>query len=258
MRTIAIANQKGGVGKSTTAINLSAGLAECGNKVLLVDIDPQGHSTKGLNICTENIHTIADLLCEDNLVTESVIQRTYIKNLDILPSDLSLSIAEMKLSTLGAKEFKLRKKISNLQYDYIIIDCPPTFGTLTINTFLTANEIIMPVQLGYFSLEGIDNFLEAISFINKDIGSVVNHEIKISGVVITFFDLRSKLARQINEVLVKLFGDKVYETTIPQNIKLNEAQANGKSIFDYAPESKGAQAYRELTREVIERKYGRN
>jgi chromosome partitioning protein len=258
MRTIAIANQKGGVGKSTTAINLSAGLADCGNKVLLVDIDPQGHSTKGLNICTEEKCTIADLLCEDNLAAQSVIQTTYIKNLDILPSDLSLAVAEMKLSTLGAKEFKLRKKISNLLYDYIIIDCPPTFGTLTINTFLAAKEIIMPVQLGYFSLEGIDNFLEAISFINRDIGSVVNHEIQISGVVITFFDLRAKLARQINEILVKLFNDKVYETTIPQNIKLNEAQANGKSIFDYAPESKGAQAYRELTREVIERKYGRN
>lgn len=258
MRTIAIANQKGGVGKSTTAINLAAGLAFCGNKVLLVDIDPQGHSTKGVNISTENILTIADVLCDESLHASSAIQKTYIENLDILPSDLSLAVAEMKLSTVGAKEFKLRKKLSNLNYDYIIIDCPPTFGTLTINTFLAAKEIIMPVQLGYFSLEGIDNFLEAISFINRDIGSVVNHEIQISGVVITFFDLRSKLARQVNDMLVKLFDSKLYNTVIPQNIKLNEAQANGKSIFDYAPESKGAEAYKNLTNEVIERKYGRN
>lgn len=256
MRTIAIANQKGGVGKSTTAINIAAALAHLQQKVLLVDIDPQGHSTKGLGIKTGEKLTVADVLCDESLSAKSVIQKTYLEHLDILPSDLSLAVAEMKLSTMGAKEFKLRKKLSDLKYDFIIIDCPPTFGTLTMNTFLAAKEIIMPVQLGYFSLEGVDNFLEALAFINRDIGSVVSHEARILGVVITFHDLRSKLAIQVKEMLGKLFGDKLFNTVIPQNIKLNEAQSKGLSIFDYAPDSKGAVSYKSLTNEVISRKYG--
>lgn len=255
MRIIAIANQKGGVGKSTTAINLAAGLAYKQQKVLLVDIDPQGHSTKGLGISTEEKATISDVLCNELLDAESVIEKTYIPNLDILPADLSLAVAEMKMSTMGAKEFKLRKKLSGLKYDYIIIDCPPTFGTLTMNTFLAAKEIIMPVQLGYFSLEGVDNFLETISFVNKNIGSVVNHETDILGVLITFHDLRSKLANQVKDMLLKLFDGKVFNTVIPQNVKLNEAQSQGLAIFDYSPESKGAESYLKLTEEVILRKY---
>lgn len=250
MRIIAISNQKGGVGKSTTAINLSAGLAYCGNKVLLVDIDPQGNTTKGIGINTESKLTISDLLCNENVSVADVRQATYIENLEVIPADLSLAIADMKLSSMGAKEFRLKNKIEKERHDYIIIDCPPNFGNLTINTFIAAKEIIMPVQLGYFALEGVNSFLETVTYINEKIGWVQKHKIEISGVLITFHDLRSNFAKQVNQSLKDIFGDKLLNTVIPQNVKLNEAQSHGKSIFDYAPESKGAEAYRSLVEEV--------
>lgn len=250
MRSIAISNQKGGVGKSTTAINLSAGLAYCGNKVLLIDIDPQGNSSKGLGINTESKLTISDLLCNESVSMAEVCQQTYIKNLDIIPADLSLAIADMKLSSMGAKEFRLKNKIENEYYDYIIIDCPPNFGNLTINSFICAKEILLPVQLRYFALEGINSFIETVNYINEKIGWVQKHKIGISGVLITFHDLRANAAKEINLALNEIFGSKLLKTSIPQNIKLDEAQKCGKSIFDYAPDSKGAEAYRQLVEEV--------
>jgi len=250
MRIIAISNQKGGVGKSTTSINLAAGLASCGNKVLLVDMDPQGNTTKGLGISTASNLTISDLLCDESINLGDVKRQTYIDNLEIIPSDLSLAIADMKLSSMGAKEFRLKNKIEKEEKDYIIIDCPPNFGNLTINTFIAAKEIIMPVQLGYFALEGVNNFIETVTYINEKIGWVQKHRIEIVGVLITFHDLRSNFAKQVNQNLKEIFGGKLLNTVIPQNIKLNEAQAHGKSIFDYAPESKGAEAYRNLVEEI--------
>lgn len=256
MRKIAVANHKGGVGKSTTVINVGAALAKLGYHVLLVDTDAQGHTTLGLNIKTEHKLTMAEFLCEDTVLPSDVIQNTYIKNLDIIPSDLSLAVAEIKLSMMPAKEFRLRNKLNDKavsKYDYIIFDCAPTFGTLPMNVFTTAHEIILPVQLGYFSLEGVSNFVDTVQFINKTMGPLINHTITIEGVLITFFDVRTKLAREVLSTVKEIFKDKLFKTTIPQNIKLNEAQSNGQSIFDYDPECKGAQAYMSLTRELIKR-----
>ncbi len=250
MRIIAISNQKGGVGKSTTAINLAAGLASCGNKVLLVDMDPQGNATKGLGIRTESNLTISDLLCDESVSLGDVKRQTYIDNLEIIPSDLSLAIADMKLSSMGAKEFRLKNKIEKEEKDYIIIDCPPNFGNLTINTFIAAKEIILPVQLRYFALEGVNSFIETVNYINEKIGWVQKHRIEITGVLITFHDLRANAAKEVNSALQEIFGAKLLNTVIPNNIKLDEAQKNGKSIFDYAPDSKGAEAYRNLVEEV--------
>lgn len=254
MRSIAIANHKGGVGKSTTVINLGAALVQLGKKVLLVDTDAQGHTTLGLNISTKDRQTIAELLCTEDMLAEDVIQQTYIKGLDIIPSDLSLAVAEVKLSMMPAKEFRLRNKIKGIVgYDFVIFDCPPTFGTLPMNVFTTAQEIILPIQLGYFSLEGVNTFVDTINFINKSMGPLINHHINIAGILITFFDTRTKLAREVLSTVNDIFQEKLFKSTIPQNIKLNEAQSNGKAIFDYDRDCKGAEAYLNLAREVLER-----
>lgn len=258
MRTIVIANQKGGVGKSTTTINLGAGLAKRGKKVLLIDADAQGHTSVGLGVNTEEQYTIAELLTKDGVSHKDVIQTTYLKNLDIIPSDLSLSVAEMNLSNQGAKEYRLKTKLKPLKgYDFVLIDCPPTFGTLTMNAFTTASEIILPIQLGYFCLEGVNSFIETINFVNSDIGSVVDHKIDISGVLITFYENRTKLGKEVFSTIKDLFGKTLFKTTIPQNIRLNEAQSNGKSIFDYDNSCKGAKAYLDLTEEILKRKKGK-
>jgi len=256
MRTIAIANHKGGVGKSTTVINLGAALVRCGKKVLLIDTDAQGHTTLGLGVSTKERYTIAELLCNDTITLHDVIQHTYIKGLDIIPSDLSLAAAELQLSNMSAKEFRLRNKLGNvsiLPYDFIIFDCAPTFGILPMNVFTTAQSIILPIQLGYFSLEGVSNFVETINFINTSMNTLTGHHISLDGILITFFDARTKLSREVLTVVYDIFKEKLFRIAIPQNIKLNEAQSNGQAIFDYDAKCKGAIAYINLAKEVIKR-----
>jgi len=255
MRSIVLWNNKGGVGKTTSVINLAAALAKLGKKTLLLDLDPQGHSTIGLGVSTKDKLTVAELLVDDKVTVKDVIQNTYIKNLDIIPSDISLSVAEAALSKMPAKEFKLRSKLKNIKgYDFIIFDCQPTFGTLPMNVFTVASEVICPLQLSYFSLESINNFVDTIHFINKEIGPVINHTLDLTGILITFFDTRTILAREVHEKIKDLFGKKIFTSTIPQNVKLNEAQSNGKSIFDYDADCKGSVAYLNLAKEVLKRK----
>ena len=256
MRLIAVANHKGGVGKSTTVINVGAALANLGYRVLIIDTDAQGHTTLGLNIQTQEKQTIAELICSEQVSLIDVIQHTSIKRLDIIPSDLSLAIADLKLSTMPAKEYRLRTKLKGIEkypYDYILFDCAPTFGTITMNVFSVAREIILPVQLGYFSLEGVNTFIDTVQFVNKTIGSLVDHTISITGVLITVYDTRTKLAREILATVQDIFKDTLFKTTIPQNIRLNEAQSHGQSLFEYDATCKGAVASMSLAKEIIER-----
>ena len=254
MKKIAIANHKGGVGKSTTCINLSAGLARLGKKVLIIDTDPQGHTTIGLGINPKNLLTTGELLLDDSVTWKDVVQSTYLRNLNIIPSDLRLAMVEMKMSSVSAKEFRLRNKLKDVTgYDVIIFDCAPTFGTLPLNVFNTADEIILPIQLGYFSFEGVNSFIETINTLNRDMGPVINHKIAISGALITFFDTRTTMAKSVLKDISSIFGSLLFKAAIPQNIKLNEAQAHGKTIFDYDGKCKGAVAYMDLAKEVLKR-----
>jgi len=259
MFKIAIANQKGGCGKTTSSINLAAGLAYEGKKVLLVDLDPQGNSTIGLGIKTDNHQTVAELLCQDDCTVRDVVQDTYIEGLHILPSDISLAVADMKLAQIQAKEFALRSKLLDLHYDYIIIDTSPTFGTLLTNAVLAAEYIVLPVALDYFNLAGMQNFMDTINRTNKKVGQLVNHRAEILGVLFTFFKMNTKHARRIFEAITELFGDKIFNTRIPENVRIKESQEAAKSIFDFAPGSASAVAYLEFTKELEERlSYVRN
>lgn len=259
MPRITIANQKGGCGKTTASINLAAGLAYAGKKVLLVDLDPQGNSTIGLGVSTENRQTIAELLCQEECEFHDVVQDTYIEGLHILPSDVSLAIADVKLAQIQAKEFALRSKIANIKYDYVIIDTSPTFGTLLTNAILAAEHVILPFGLDYFNLAGMQNFTDTINRTNKKVGSLIGHKAEILGVLFTFFKMSTNHSKRIYDSIKDLFGDKVFETKIPENVKLKESQEAAKSIYDFAPDSPAAKAYLAFTNELMEKlSYVRN
>lgn len=253
MKRIAIANQKGGCGKTTTAINLASGLAYEGHKVLLIDLDPQGHSTIGLGIDTNDRLTVAELLCQDDCEIQHVFLDTYIPNLHIVPSDVSLAVADLKLAQIQAKEFCLRSKLNNIQYDYVIIDTSPTFGTLLTNAIVYSNHIIIPLALDYFTLAGMQNFLDTINRTNAKVGHLIGHKAEVLGVLFTFFKMTTNHSKRIFNAINELFGDKVFESRIPENVKLKESQEAAKAIFDFDPNCTSAIAYENFTKEIMGR-----
>lgn len=247
-RVIAIANQKGGVGKTTTSVNLSAGLATLNKKVLLVDIDPQGNATSGVGIEKGEIQqSIYDVLIDD-LSIEDIVHKGNLDNLFVAPTTISLAGAEIELVSIISRESRLKNALSAVkdQYDYIIIDCPPSLGLLTLNALTAADAVIIPVQCEFYALEGLSQLLSTISLVQKHL----NSELIIDGVLLTMFDARTNLSTQVAAEVKKFFDDRVYETVIPRSVRLSEAPSHGESILEYDPKSKGAEVYLQFAKEV--------
>ena len=248
-KIIAIANQKGGVGKTTTSVNLSACLAQLGYRVLLVDIDPQGNATSGVGINKADVdHCIYNVLIED-VDAEEVCIPTEVEHLDIIPATIQLAGAEIELVPTISREIRLKKSLVKLKdtYDYIIIDCPPSLGLLTINALTTSDSVIIPVQCEFYALEGLSQLLNTIRLVQKHL----NHSLAIEGVLLTMLDARTNLGIQVIEEVKKYFQDRVYQSIIPRNVRLGEAPSHGKPIILYDPKSKGAEVYQELAKEVV-------
>lgn len=249
-KSIAVFNQKGGVGKTTTVINLSACLAEKGKRVLMLDIDPQGNTTSGVGIDKTTLKkTIYDVLINNEDPKECIVE-TSRQNLFILPSSVQLAGAEIELTEINRRELKLRESISIIKddYDYIFIDCPPSLGLLSINALSAVDSVLIPIQCEYYALEGVSQLMNTIKLVKKGL----NTELDIEGVVLSMFDGRTNLSIQVVDEVKKYFRGKVYTTMIPRNVRLAEAPSYGLSIIDYDLKSKGAEAYMELAEEFID------
>jgi chromosome partitioning protein len=248
-KIIAIANQKGGVGKTTTAVNLSSCLAYKGKNVLIIDIDPQGNTTSGLGVDKSEIKkSIYEVLINDEKI-ESTLVDTALDKLKLCPSNIQLAGAEVELVSVISRETRMKDAISNIKdkYDYIIIDCPPSLGLLTVNSLTAANTILVPIQCEYYALEGLSQLMNTVRLVQKHL----NPALDVEGVVLTMFDARTNLSIQVVEEVKKYFKNKVYRTIIPRNVRLSEAPSFGMPIILYDPKSRGAECYLELADEVI-------
>lgn len=251
-KAIAIFNQKGGVGKTTTNINLGACLAMRGKKVLILDIDPQGNTTSGIGVQKKTLdYTVYDLLINDDFDTEEAILKTAVEGLDIIPASVDLAGAEIELVHIEGREKRLRRAIDKVRsfYDYIFIDCPPSLGLLTINSLTAVESVLIPIQCEFYALEGVSQLVNTIELVRANL----NPTLEIEGVVLSMFDGRTNLSVQVVQEAKKYFGSKVYSTIIPRNVRLAEAPSYGLPIIQYDPKSKGAEAYREFAKEFLER-----
>lgn len=247
-KIIAVANQKGGVGKTTTTVNLCTILAKRGKKVLLIDADPQGNATSGLGVEKEVEFSTYDILVNETTMEETI-QNTMIKNLKVCPSNMNLAGAEVELVSMMSREQRLKEKLEEIKekFDYIFIDCPPSLGLITLNSFTASNSVLIPVQCEYFALEGLGQLINTINLVKKHL----NKEIQIEGALLTMYDIRTNLSNQVVKEVKKYFDNKVYKTVIPRNVRLSEAPSYGMPITEYDPKSKGAKSYTKFAKEFL-------
>lgn len=249
-RIMAIVNQKGGVGKTTTAVNLGCCLGMLGQKVLLIDIDPQGNTTSGVGIDKmNNDKTIYNVLINEEPIEANIVE-TEFENLSLLPSNIQLAGAEIELVPAISREYKLKNALEGVaeNYDFILIDCPPSLGLLTLNALTAANTVLVPIQCEYYALEGLSQLMNTINLVQKHL----NKDLEVEGVLLTMFDARTNLSIQVVDEVKKYFKNKVYSTIIPRNVRLSEAPSHGKPIVIYDPKSRGAEVYMDLAEEVLD------
>ena len=249
VKVLAVANQKGGVGKTTTAVNLSACLAALGKKVLLVDSDPQGNASSGLGVNKSELkQCVYDALVNDVPAGE-LIRSVNIENLFLLPATIQLAGAEIELVSMMSRESRLKRVLEKVKYDYdfVIIDCPPSLGLLTINALTAANAVLVPIQCEFYALEGLAQLMNTVQLVQRNL----NPALKLEGVVMTMFDARTNLSIQVVDEVKQHFRSKVYQTIIPRNVRLSEAPSHGQPVIHYDPRSKGAEVYFDLAREVL-------